>query len=57
MTGEGTQETLEVAVCPDCEAICWIADPEGTGELYLMRLGAIPVEDCLRCTKAAEAVV
>lgn len=52
-----------IAICPDCDALVWIASPdipelsEQDAELYLMRLCDTPVEDCVRCSRAAEAVM
>jgi len=45
-----------VAVCPECEAIVWIGEPGGDGELYLMRICEIETEDCETCTRARAAV-
>ena len=42
------------AICPECQALAWIADPGG--ELHLMRLGEVPIEECETCQRVAEAV-
>jgi len=45
-----------VAVCPECEALVWIADPADDGELYLMRICEVETDDCVTCTRARAAV-
>ena len=46
--------TESLAICPECEGWIWIAD--ATGELHLMRLGEIPLDECATCTRVHEAV-
>lgn len=45
-----------VAICPECEALVWIADPGDDGELYLMRICEVETEDCVTCSGARDAV-
>jgi len=45
-----------VAVCPECDALVWIADPGDDGELYLMRICEVETEDCVTCSRAKDAV-
>lgn len=46
--------TESLAICPECEGWIWIAD--ANGELHLMRLGEIPLDECATCTRVHEAV-
>lgn len=45
-----------VALCPECEAVVWIAEPAEDGQLYLMRICEVEREDCRTCTRAHQAV-
>tara|TARA_R100001244_G_scaffold125277_1_gene95260 strand:+ start:215 stop:529 length:315 start_codon:yes stop_codon:yes gene_type:complete len=45
-----------VALCPECNALIWIADPGGLGQLYLMRICEIDADECVTCSRAREAV-
>jgi len=45
-----------VAVCPECEALIWIAEPANDGELFLMRICEVMTEHCETCTRARAAV-
>ena len=45
-----------VAVCPECEALIWIADPGALGQLFLMRICEVEADDCVTCSRARAAV-